>query len=73
MSVVRSMVRGTTIAAIALMAAAAPSSSREPLVSGAGLTPTPAAEPKQMRLTCRRYFGCVPALLHMSRLDKENQ
>lgn len=73
MSVVRSMVRGTTIAAIALMAAAAPSSSREPLASGAGLTPTPAAEPKQMRPTCRRYFGCVPTLLHVSRLDKENQ
>ncbi len=73
MSVIRSMVRGTTIAAIALMAAAVPSSSREPLASDAGVTPAPAAEPKQMRLTCRRYFGCVPTLLHMSRLDKENQ
>ena len=73
MSAVRSMTRGTTIAAIALMAAATPSSSREPLASDAGVTPTPAAEPKQMRLTCRLYFGCVPALLHVSRLDKENQ
>ncbi len=73
MSAVRSMTRGTTIAAIALMAAATPSSSREPLASDAGVTPTRAAEPKQMRLTCRRYFGCVPPLLHVSRLEKENQ
>ena len=73
MSVVRSMTRGTTIAAIALMAAAAPSSSQEPLARDAGVTQAPTAEPRQTRLTCRRYFGCVPAPLHVSRLEKENQ
>lgn len=73
MSAVRSMTRGTTIAAIALMAAATPSSSQEPVPADVGVTAIPAAEPKQMRLACRRYFGCVPALLHVSRLEKENQ
>jgi len=73
MSVVRSMTRGTTIAAIALMAAATPSSSQEPLATDIGVMAAPAAEPKQMRLTCRRYFGCVPAPQHVSRLEKENQ
>lgn len=73
MSVVRSMTRGTTIAALALMAAAAPSSSQEPLATDVGVTAAPAAEPKQTRLTCRRYFGCVPTPLYVSRLEKENQ
>ncbi|WP_148283535.1 hypothetical protein [Reyranella massiliensis] len=73
MSAVRSMTRGTTIAAIALMAAATPSSSQEPVPADVGVTAIPAAEPKQMRLACRRYFGCVPAPLHVFRLEKENQ
>lgn len=73
MSVVRSMTRGTTIAALALMAATTPSSSQEPLASDVGVTAIPAAERKQMRLACRRYFGCVPTPLHVSRLEKENQ
>ena len=73
MSAVRSMTRGTTIAAIALMAAATPSSSQEPVPADVGVTAIPATESKQMRLACRRYFGCVPAPLHVSRLEKENQ
>lgn len=73
MSVVRSMTRGTTIAALALMAAATPSSSQEPLATDIGITAIPATELKQRRLACRRYFGCMPAPLHVSRLEKENQ
>ncbi len=42
-----------------------PSSSREPLASGVGVVPEqwppPATALKPMRLTCRLYFGCVPA------------
>lgn len=78
MSVVRSPIwctafRGTTLAAIALVAAATPSSGREPLASGVGVTPAPAMAPKPVRLTCRLYFGCVPALQPASSLEKENQ
>lgn len=82
MSVVRSLTwcpafRGTALAAIALMAAATPSSSREPLASDVGVVPeqwpAPATALKPMRLTCRLYFGCVPAFQPASPLEKENQ
>jgi hypothetical protein len=78
MSVVRSLTwctafRSTTLAAIAFMAAATPSSGREPLASGIGVTPAPAMAAKSMRLTCRVYFGCVPAFQPASPLEKENQ
>lgn len=82
MSVVRSLTwcpafRGIALAVIALMAAATPSSSREPLASGVGVVPeqwpAPATALKPVRLTCRLYFGCVPAFQPASHLEKENQ
>jgi|ThiBiot_300_biof_2_1041535.scaffolds.fasta_scaffold01309_4 hypothetical protein len=82
MSVVRSATwratfRGTAFAVLALMAATTPSSSREPLASSVGVVPeqwpAPATAPKPVRLTCRLYFGCVPAFQPESHLEKENQ